>query len=234
MTTQRSSVTAVQQCLQCRFRQTLVLDGGVARFTSEMDKNSSWHWGAVLVEPKSLPLAEEKTDSHWPPRCKSKPAPQISPSKSLGGEFCVAAVFGSSRSWFASNPGLKREKEQSKQFVVESLYIISCYGTLVEHVLEPRPLGTAPKISDETPLEMATCPRASWTLVRTPLWNELQPPFNANHPLLLAVDAVQCYQYLLVGCKYLGRFLGCKVQGPRVALPVNTSPAQEQLHYQLD
>ncbi|XP_009949920.1 PREDICTED: breast carcinoma-amplified sequence 3-like, partial [Leptosomus discolor] len=131
--------------------------------------------------------------------CKSKPAPQISPSKSVGGEFCVAAVFGSSRSWFANNPGLKREKDQSKQFIVESLYIISCYGSLVEHVLEPRPLSTAPKISDDTPLEMITCPRASWTLVRTPQWNELQPPFNANHPLLLAADAVQYYQYLLAG-----------------------------------
>ncbi|XP_069730228.1 BCAS3 microtubule associated cell migration factor isoform X1 [Phaenicophaeus curvirostris] len=131
--------------------------------------------------------------------CKSKPAPQISPSKSVGGEFCVAAIFGSSRSWFANNPGLKREKDQSKQFVVESLYIISCYGSLVEHVLEPRPLSTAPKISDDTPLEMMTCPRASWTLVRTPQWNELQPPFNANHPLLLAADAVQYYQYLLAG-----------------------------------
>ncbi|XP_053222594.1 BCAS3 microtubule associated cell migration factor isoform X2 [Podarcis raffonei] len=136
--------------------------------------------------------------------CKSKPAPQISPSKSVGGEFCVAAVFGSSRSWFASNQGLKREKDQSKQFVVESLYIISCYGTLVEHVLEPRPLSTAPKISDDTPLEMVTCPRASWTLVRTPQWTELQPPFNLNHPLLLAADSVQCYQYLLVGLVPLG------------------------------
>lgn len=56
--------------------------------------------------------------------------------------------------------------DQSKQFVVESLYIISCYGSLVEHVLEPRPLSTAPKISDDTPLEMGTCPRASWALVR--------------------------------------------------------------------
>ncbi|XP_050785274.1 BCAS3 microtubule associated cell migration factor isoform X7 [Gopherus flavomarginatus] len=131
--------------------------------------------------------------------CKTKPAPQISPSKSVGGEFFVAAVFGASRSWFANNPGLKREKDQSKQFVVESLYIISCYGTLVEHVLEPRPLSAAPKISDDTPLEMVTCPRASWTLVRTPQWNELQPPFNANHPLLLAADAVQYYQHLLAG-----------------------------------
>ncbi|XP_056412681.1 BCAS3 microtubule associated cell migration factor isoform X2 [Hyla sarda] len=130
---------------------------------------------------------------------KAKPAPQISPSKSTGGEFCVAAVFGSSRSWFASNQGIKRDKDQSKQYVVESLYIISCYGTLVEHVLEPRPLSTAPKISDDTPLEMWTSPRASWTLVRTPQWNELQPPFNANHPLLLASDVVQYYQYLLAG-----------------------------------
>ncbi|XP_077167363.1 BCAS3 microtubule associated cell migration factor isoform X4 [Paroedura picta] len=141
---------------------------------------------AQIKQPMTLGAITKRTG-------KSKPAPQISPSKSLGGEFCVAAVFGSSRSWFASNP------EQCKQFVVESLYIISCYGTLVEHVLEPRPLSTAPKISDDTPLEMATCPRASWTLVRTPLWNELQPPFNTSHPLLLAVDAVQCYQYLLVG-----------------------------------
>ncbi|XP_040192849.1 breast carcinoma-amplified sequence 3 isoform X2 [Rana temporaria] len=130
---------------------------------------------------------------------KVKQAPQISPSKSSGGEFCVSAVFGSSRSWFANNQGIKRDKDQSKQYVVESLYIISCYGTLVEHVLEPRPLSTAPKINDDTLLEMWTSPRASWTLVRTPQWNELQPPFNANHPLLLASDVVQYYQYLLAG-----------------------------------
>ena len=56
--------------------------------------------------------------------------------------------------------------DQAKQVVVESLYIISCYGTLVEHMVEPRPLSAAPKISDDTPLEMMTSPRASWTLVR--------------------------------------------------------------------
>uniref|UniRef100_A0A2K6MEU3 BCAS3 microtubule associated cell migration factor n=1 Tax=Rhinopithecus bieti TaxID=61621 RepID=A0A2K6MEU3_RHIBE len=95
--------------------------------------------------------------------------------------------------------GTITKRTQSKQVVVESLYIISCYGTLVEHMMEPRPLSTAPKISDDTPLEMMTSPRASWTLVRTPQWNELQPPFNANHPLLLAADAVQYYQFLLAG-----------------------------------
>ncbi|XP_058020084.1 BCAS3 microtubule associated cell migration factor isoform X3 [Ahaetulla prasina] len=152
---------------------------------------------AQIKQPMTLGTITKRTG-------KSKPAPQISPSKSVGGEFCVAAAFGSSRSWFASNPALKRDKDQSKQFVVESLYIISCYGTLVEHVLEPRPLSTTSKISDDTPLEMMTCPRASWTLVRTPQWNELQPPFNLNHPLLLAADSVQCYQYLLLGLVPLG------------------------------
>ncbi|XP_074079646.1 BCAS3 microtubule associated cell migration factor isoform X2 [Macrotis lagotis] len=147
---------------------------------------------AQIKQPMTLGTITKRTG-------KVKPPPQISPSKSMGGEFCVAAIFGMSRSWFANNPSLKREKDQSKQFVVESLYIISCYGTLVEHVLEPRPLSTAPKISDDTPLEMVTSPRASWTLVRTPQWNELQPPFNANHPLLLAADAVQHSQYLLAG-----------------------------------
>ncbi|XP_045559690.1 BCAS3 microtubule associated cell migration factor isoform X4 [Salmo salar] len=131
--------------------------------------------------------------------CKAKPPPQISPSKSSGGEFCVAAVFAASRSWYMTNPNMKREKDQSSRAVVESLYILSCYGTLVEHVLEPRPISTAQKISDDTPLELNTCPRACWSLARTPLWNELQPPFLSNHPLVLASDLVQYYQYLLAG-----------------------------------
>ncbi|XP_060743614.1 breast carcinoma-amplified sequence 3 isoform X1 [Tachysurus vachellii] len=131
--------------------------------------------------------------------CKAKPPPQISPSKSIGGEFCVAAVFASSRSWFITNPNMKREKDQSRQAVVDSLYIASCYGTLVEHVLEPRPISTAQKIGDDTPLELNTCPRACWTLARTPQWNELQPPFSSSHPLVQASDLVQYYQNLLAG-----------------------------------
>ncbi|XP_052377639.1 BCAS3 microtubule associated cell migration factor-like isoform X28 [Oncorhynchus keta] len=131
--------------------------------------------------------------------CKTKPPPQISPSKSSGGEFCVAAVFAASRSWYMTNPNMKREKDQSSRSVVESLYILSCYGTLVEHVLEPRPISTAQKISDDTPLELNTSPRACWSLARTPLWNELQPPFLSNHPLVLASDLLQYYQYLLAG-----------------------------------
>lgn len=57
--------------------------------------------------------------------------------------------------------------DQSRQSIVDSLYIISCYGNLVEHVLEPRPVSTAQKISDDSPLELNTCPRACWTLSRS-------------------------------------------------------------------
>lgn len=51
---------------------------------------------------KSLPLFYSKS--------KSRSVPQISPSKAVGGEFCVAATFSSSRSWLTTNTGLKREK----------------------------------------------------------------------------------------------------------------------------
>uniref|UniRef100_A0A8B9L809 BCAS3 microtubule associated cell migration factor n=1 Tax=Astyanax mexicanus TaxID=7994 RepID=A0A8B9L809_ASTMX len=148
---------------------------------------------AQIKQPMTLGTITKRTG-------KAKPPPQISPSKSSGGEFCVAAVFASSRSWFITNPNMKREKDQSRQAVVDSLYIVSCYGNLVEHVLEPRPISTAQKIGDDTPLELNTSPRACWNLAsRTPQWNELQPPFNSSHPLVLASDLVQYYQYLLAG-----------------------------------
>ncbi|XP_026780034.1 breast carcinoma-amplified sequence 3 isoform X3 [Pangasianodon hypophthalmus] len=147
---------------------------------------------AQIKQPMTLGTITKRTG-------KAKPPPQISPSKSIGGEFCVAAVFASSRSWFITNPNMKREKDQSRQAVVDSLYIASCYGNLVEHVLEPRPISTAQKIGDDTPLELNTCPRACWTLARTPQWNELQPPFSSSHPLVQASDLVQYYQYLLAG-----------------------------------
>ncbi|XP_064425055.1 breast carcinoma-amplified sequence 3 isoform X2 [Latimeria chalumnae] len=147
---------------------------------------------AQIKQPMTLGTITKRTG-------KAKPTPQISPSKSTGGEFCVAAIFASSRSWFTTNSGLKREKDQLKQPVVDSLYIISSYGNLAEHALEPYPVSAAQKISDDTPLEMVTSPRASWALARSPQWNELQPPFNTNHPLLLAADSVQYYQCLLSG-----------------------------------
>ncbi|XP_078785876.1 BCAS3 microtubule associated cell migration factor isoform X8 [Oryzias latipes] len=145
---------------------------------------------AQIKQPMTLGTITKRTG-------KAKPPPQISPSKSSGGEFCVAALFASSRSWFITNANIKREKDQTRQLVVDSLYIVSCYGNLVEHVLEPRPISTAPKISDDTPMELSTSPRACWTLARTPQWNELQPPFSTSHPLVLASDLVQYYQCLL-------------------------------------
>ncbi|XP_036066735.1 breast carcinoma-amplified sequence 3 isoform X1 [Oryzias melastigma] len=162
---------------------------------------------AQIKQPMTLGTITKRTGSttcqspgpgfrSWP-YSKAKPPPQISPSKSSGGEFCVAAIFASSRSWFITNANVKREKDQTRQLVVDSLYIVSCHGNLVEHLLEPRPISTAPKISDDTPLELSTSPRACWTLARTPQWNELQPPFNTSHPLVLASDLVQYYQCLL-------------------------------------
>uniref|UniRef100_A0A8C1PJL0 BCAS3 microtubule associated cell migration factor n=1 Tax=Cyprinus carpio TaxID=7962 RepID=A0A8C1PJL0_CYPCA len=127
------------------------------------------------------------------------PLAQIKQPMTLGTitKLCICAWLMVSKVWFC----VKRLiVNQSRQAVVESLYILSCYGNLVEHMLEPRPISTAQKIGDDTPLELNTCPRACWNLARTLQWNELQPPFNSNHPLVLASDFVQYYQYLLAGC----------------------------------
>jgi hypothetical protein len=57
------------------------------------------------------------------------------------------------------------------------------------------PFGRDPEIS------VIDCVFVVFCCFRTPLWNELQPPFLSNHPLVLASDLVQYYQYLLAGCK---------------------------------
>lgn len=59
------------------------------------------------------------------PKSKAKPPPQISPSKSSGGEFCVAAIFASSRSWFLTNPNMKREKGKTMVLTVLSCLLRS-------------------------------------------------------------------------------------------------------------
>ncbi|XP_037124300.1 breast carcinoma-amplified sequence 3 isoform X9 [Syngnathus acus] len=160
---------------------------------------------------------------------KGKPPPQMSPSKSSGREFCVAAIFASSRSWFITDPTMKREKDKSRQTIFDSLYIISCYGNLVEHALEPRPVSTTQKISHDTALELHTSPKACWTLARTPQWNELQPPFTSNHPLVLASNNVQYCQHFLAGrtCSVLGH-----VENPsqgELRMPQG-SPSQSKHH----
>ncbi|XP_049581711.1 BCAS3 microtubule associated cell migration factor isoform X22 [Syngnathus scovelli] len=160
---------------------------------------------------------------------KGMPPPQMSPSKSSGREFCVAAIFASSRSWFITDPTMKREKDKSRQTIFDSLYIISCYGNLVEHVLEPRPVSTTQKITHDTALELHTSPKACWTLARTPQWNELQPPFTSNHPLVLASNNVQYCQHFLAGrtCRVLGH-----VENPsqgELRMPQG-SPSQSKHH----
>ncbi|KAM6946465.1 BCAS3 microtubule associated cell migration factor [Aplochiton taeniatus] len=178
-----------------------------AKLSSQESYNNFHNMGNPRLAPLPtltmvLPLAQIKQPMTLGTKRTGKakpPPPQISPSKSISGEFCVAAVFASSRSWFMKHPNMKKEKDQSRQSVIESLYILSCYGNVVEHYLEPKPLSTALKISDDTPLELNTSLRASWTLSRTPQWNELQPPFTSNHPLVVASDMVQYYQYLLTG-----------------------------------
>ena len=60
-----------------------------------------------------------------------------------------------------------------KPSLVESLYIMSCDGQVIEHQLEPR-LGPVPSNSsgvDDAPLELHTPPLAQWNLQRYAMYD---------------------------------------------------------------
>lgn len=50
---------------------------------------------------------------------------------------------------------------------LDSLYIVTWLGTLVEYVLDPHAKLSSEKVSDHSPLEVTTAPRAQWNLVRS-------------------------------------------------------------------
>ncbi|XP_078598745.1 BCAS3 microtubule associated cell migration factor-like isoform X1 [Branchiostoma floridae x Branchiostoma japonicum] len=104
--------------------------------------------------------------------------------------LCVAAQFASSRGWRMGNPTASREKaDPGKPLPVDSLYIISCHGNLMEHVLDPQPVDSIPKM-DDAPIQLLTQPLAQWNLKRCSTSAELKPPLPSNSPLIIAADIV--------------------------------------------
>ena len=50
---------------------------------------------------------------------------------------------------------------------MDSLYIVSWTGLLMEYVLEPHARLSGEKVNDESPLEVTDIPRAQWSLSRS-------------------------------------------------------------------
>lgn len=94
----------------------------------------------------------------------------------------VSAKFASPRGWLASaKPPYKNEKR-----LVDSLFIMSCSGILVEYLLKPRPSSNVPreKVCDDTALELDVEAKAQWDLLRPPHTMELQLPLSPTNPLM--------------------------------------------------
>lgn len=80
-----------------------------------------------------------------------------------------------------AGPATHRDRLQRR--MAESLYIMSCHGTLVEYALEPRLAAGIPreKACDKSAIELDIVPCAQWPIHR-PLYNasDLPPPLAPN------------------------------------------------------
>ncbi|XP_063231006.1 breast carcinoma-amplified sequence 3 homolog isoform X2 [Bacillus rossius redtenbacheri] len=98
----------------------------------------------------------------------------------------VAACFAPPRAWLAASPTAAREPAKACRRLVDSLFVMTCHGTLIQYDLRPRhAAGVAKeKVCDDTPLDLEVEAKAQWQLLRSRHWAELQPPLPASSPLV--------------------------------------------------
>ncbi|CAG9856672.1 unnamed protein product [Phyllotreta striolata] len=66
---------------------------------------------------------------------------------------------------------------------VDSLFIVSCHGTLVQYDLDPHQLSHVPKerVSGDTPIELTVTRKAQWLLQRKTGTSDLVPPMTKEN-----------------------------------------------------
>ncbi|XP_074641601.1 BCAS3 microtubule associated cell migration factor-like isoform X2 [Tubulanus polymorphus] len=109
------------------------------------------------------------------------PGQGMSSSESL----CTATVFAESRSWMSS-PNIAREREKKS---VESLFVMSHTGNLVEYVLDPHLKSGIDKATDDSPIEVTATAKAQWNLIRSINSPEMRPPLSTTNPLIIPYDS---------------------------------------------
>lgn len=101
----------------------------------------------------------------------------------------VAACFAPPRAWLDA-PNQQRDPTHKQRRPVESLFVISCHGTLIQYDLEPRHSVSIPKerVCDDTPVELKVTAHAQWTLQRQSNSCDIQAPLHASNILLCMAD----------------------------------------------
>ncbi|VEN48848.1 unnamed protein product [Callosobruchus maculatus] len=93
----------------------------------------------------------------------------------------VATCFAPPRAWIDNPP---RETTLNKPVrPVESLFIISSHGMLLQYDLEPHQASNVPKekVCGETPIELTVCAKAQWILQRLPGAVDHPPPISPEY-----------------------------------------------------
>lgn len=100
----------------------------------------------------------------------------------------VVACFAPPRAWIDMPPRETSLTKQSKP--VESLFIMSCYGILVQYDLEPHQSSNVPKekVCSDTPIELSVSARAQWLVQRQPNSPELPLPMTQENLNFLAQE----------------------------------------------
>lgn len=95
----------------------------------------------------------------------------------------IAACFAPLRGWV---PTSGKAMPKSQKRVVDSLFIMSLNGYLIEYHLKPRPTAGVPKekVCDETPIELEVEAKAQWLLSKSPHSSEFQLPLPPTNPLM--------------------------------------------------
>lgn len=101
----------------------------------------------------------------------------------------LTCCFGPARAWF-DNSTTSHETALTKTHIkpVESLFIMSCHGTLLQYDLDPHHLSSVPKekVCDETPIELTVNAKAQWILQRQPMVNDVPLPITPQNLNLLS------------------------------------------------
>ncbi|XP_058788982.1 breast carcinoma-amplified sequence 3 homolog isoform X2 [Phymastichus coffea] len=135
---------------------------------------------AQLRQPASLSHAASQAQTRQQPR-------QCHASEDSGfGQVKLCACFAPPRAWLCS----QREPTVNKfaKRAVDSLFIMTCHGNLIQYDLEPKASSVVPreKVCDDTPIELDVEAKGQWPLIRTTTSSDINLPLSPDSPLLEA------------------------------------------------
>ncbi|XP_074025955.1 breast carcinoma-amplified sequence 3 homolog isoform X2 [Leptinotarsa decemlineata] len=92
----------------------------------------------------------------------------------------LVACFAPPRAWLDTQS--REIAAANKQRPVESLFVMSCSGMLIQYELDPHQVSKVPKerVSSETPIELTVWAKAQWFLQRKPSSAELPLPMTKD------------------------------------------------------